>query len=260
MGCEVRDSTVDTKLIPTVHARSLVAWLCHRGLLNQRSQRWVPFLKLEEEMFYLQRLVATGNIAIDVGANVGIYTGWLSRLVGPSGRVLAFEPYPPVLEKLVTNVKRMRATNVVISGAAVGNQSGRTELELPKGRRGRVNDPYVHIKDIQTLGGRTLLTTIDSAVEEEHLNQVNLMKVDVEGYERFVIEGARDTIRRFRPVILIEIFDGWAGRYGSSYREVDALLADRGYSGYLLDHGQLSPVAEPPSESRNFFYFPNASR
>lgn len=252
---------VKTRLIPTVYARSLIAVLCYRGLLNARSQRWVPFLKLEEEMFYLQELVAPGQVAIDIGANVGIYTGWLARLVGTSGRVLAVEPYPPVFEKLVRNVHRMHATNVTTFNEAIGDETGWTSLELPSSRGGSVNDPYIHIKAGSGLGGDVPMSTIDEIARRESLDRVNLIKVDVEGYERFVINGARATIRRFHPLILVEIFDRWAMRYSSGFREVDEMLADLDYSGYLLDKGRLSRVrGPPPTTSRNFFYMPNAPR
>ncbi len=211
-------------------------------------------------MFFLHTMVGPGQIAIDVGANVGIYTGWLSRLVGPSGRVLALEPYPPIFERLVKNVRRMRATNVITLNEAVGADTGWTSLELPMSRRGEVNDPYIHVQTGSGLGGQVRLTTIDEIVHREGFQQVNLIKVDVEGYERYAIEGSRETIQNFRPLILIEIYDRWARRYGSSFHEVDELLAGLGYSGYLLHDGRLFRARDPPNMSRNYFYVPNARR
>ncbi len=216
------------KLIPTVHARSVLALLCYHGLLNARTQRWLPFLGLEDEMFYLRKLVHHGQVAIDVGANVGIYTGWLSRLVGPLGRVIALEPYPPTFKRLTRNLLRMRAKNVTALNVAAGEVMGRTTLELPLRRGIEVIDPYVHISPISVPGGETEMAPIDELAHRAGLSSVNLIKVDVEGFEASVIRGARSTIRRFQPSILIEIFDRWAQRYGSGFHEVNEELVELG--------------------------------
>lgn len=246
------------RLIPSVHARNLVALLCNKGLVNSRTQTLLPFLRLEPEMFFLPNIIGPGAVALDIGANVGIYAGVLSRIVGPNGTVFALEPYPPTYNQLVRNLARMRVRNVRALKLAVANLEGDVSLELPLRGGSAVNDPYVHVTPGSSGRGATRATTVDELSRRSGLSRLDFIKIDVEGFESAVIEGALWALEEFRPKLLVEIFDDWARRYASDFRRVNDTLLGLGYSGFLLERGELVAAPRAARGSRNYFYLPNA--
>lgn len=136
-----------------------------------------------------------GSVVIEVGAHIGTHTVPISRLVGPWGRVYAFEPQRKVYRELYHNLALNGVTNAVPLRFAIGAGQARV-IEMnppPPGNEGGTG--------VGAGGDRAELRSLDS-FRFEH---VSVLKIDVEGYENEVLKGASDTIRRNRPVILIEI-------------------------------------------------------
>lgn len=139
--------------------------------------------------------VRPGTVVIEVGAHIGTHTVPISRLVGAWGRVYAFEPQRKVYRELYHNLALNGVTNAVPLRFAIGAGQARV-IEMnppPPGNEGGTG--------VGAGGDRAELRSLDSFGFE----QVSVLKIDVEGYENEVLKGASDTIRRNRPVILIEI-------------------------------------------------------
>lgn len=139
-----------------------------------------------------------GSTMLDIGAHIGSHTLSMAKAAGPTGRVIAFEPQPKIFRELVLNVAANDLSNVDFYWAAVGNHVGEIELSpLNSGNEGGTN-----------LAGGTgqyaPLVTVDSLA----LKDVSLVKIDVEGMEDQVLEGAKETFLANRPVILIEVLGG----------------------------------------------------
>ena len=149
-----------------------------------------------------QQYIPTGGTVVDVGACLGDYTATFSRFVGPEGTVYAFEPHTPALECLIYNMRSY--INVYIYGVALGSQSGRANV----------------IRDFHNLGASQLRLDPNGIVEIMTLDHIasawppmplpvmrrlDFLKIDCEGFDPLVLDGGRETIQRFRPVILIEI-------------------------------------------------------
>jgi len=142
-----------------------------------------------------------GKNFIDVGANIGYFSCLLAKLAGPAGHVLAIEPEPQNLALLRENIAINEITNVTVHPCAVGEKTGGALLGLYKpsnrGRhsilekdaRSRIEVPVRTLDDIVRSSGRNAVTW--SAV-----------KIDVEGYEAFVIEGARETLPRVKSLVM----------------------------------------------------------
>jgi FkbM family methyltransferase len=138
---------------------------------------------------------------IDVGANIGYFSCLMSKLAGPAGKVLAIEPEPQNLNLLRQNIKINDLTNVVIHPCALGASEGSAMLGLYKSsNRGRHSiletDAKARIKvPIKTLDDLTkdLGTSIKSW---------SLVKIDVEGYEGFVIDAAKQTLPRIETLVM----------------------------------------------------------
>lgn len=149
-----------------------------------------------------RRYATTGTVAIDIGANLGLHALVLSRCVGDKGRVFAYEPLAPIYRRLTANVGLNHTVNVVTRPYGLGDRTGTLRFDDHIGEfnigKGRV-DPEGN-------------TTIELRVLDEELRgvdvPVSLIKIDVEGFELAVLKGAQETLRRHRPVILMEFNPG----------------------------------------------------
>jgi FkbM family methyltransferase len=151
------------------------------------------------EMDLLAQLCKPGNAVIEVGANIGAHTVGLSRLVGPQGRVLAFEPQRLIFQTLCANVALNSLTNVDCFWAAVGDQEG--SIIVPS------LDPWheanfgaVSLLDAN-VGRRLPCYTLDRFME---LPRVDVVKIDVEGMEAEVLRGGKQVLRKFKPILYVE--------------------------------------------------------
>jgi FkbM family methyltransferase len=137
-------------------------------------------------------------VALDVGANIGVTAAVLSRCL-PQGVVYAFEPGKSVYAALVRNVEQNRLPNVRPWNAAVSNAPGTVKFSE--------HFAYGHITTNPNAPTIPAIT-IDGFVEEHSLARVDFIKIDVEGYEKAVLEGATRTIARHSPIVLME-FNCW---------------------------------------------------
>jgi FkbM family methyltransferase len=149
----------------------------------------------EEEIQLLPKLIVRGGVAIDVGANIGLYSYALSKVCDA---VEAFEPNP----KNQKIIRAYNAPNIKVHGVALSSEDGVGALHIPVVSNieihghATLNSNFPHQKTIQ----------VDlKKLDEYKFANVNFIKVDVEGHELDVLKGAKDTIERYRPVILVEI-------------------------------------------------------
>jgi FkbM family methyltransferase len=158
------------------------------------------------ELEEARRHARPGSTAIDVGANVGVYTVTLARAVGPAGGVLAFEPFPETVRRLEENVRLNGLANVAVHSKAVAAEPGEVELRLG-------SDPGFHstatVAERRGSGAslRVLATTLDEEWEAAGRPPLSFVKIDTEGAEEAVVLGARDLLREQRPVVLAEVRD-----------------------------------------------------
>jgi FkbM family methyltransferase len=147
-------------------------------------------------------LVRPGATCIDVGANIGIHTTRLAKLVGPRGHVFAVEADQALAGRARTNIALNHLTNVTVLHAAASDVGGDTRMlyrptgpDSNKGRASLLPHPY--------LSG-TALPTPTVALDDVVQQPVTLMKIDVEGYEATVLAGARRIVAEYRPSIVFE--------------------------------------------------------
>ena len=150
------------------------------------------------------QVVRLGDTVIDAGANWGVHTLYLARLVGKSGQVHAFEPHPQVVEELSWHVRRNHLDQVTVHPYGlldrectipfVLGDSSKTS-HIASGSEGAQEERLVNVR----------FRTLDSLVEELSITAVRLIKIDVEGAEGRTLQGATNTIRRFRPHLVVEL-------------------------------------------------------
>lgn len=202
--------------------------------------------RVEPELLHLRRIAGEGRVALDVGANRGYYSYALSRLFE---RVVAFEPNPTVVSRL----RSWGAANVQVHNVALSSAAGELELFVPR-VDGREQDGWASF-DRDNLSGaedfRVLRVPV-RPLDSFGLDGVSFVKVDVEGHEPEVLEGAVETLRRCRPVVLIEVKE-------RNREEVLRFFAGLGYAPHRLVEGRIVPAAEAGEDAgENYVFRPGA--
>lgn len=175
-----------------------------------------------------------GDTFVDIGANIGLHSVVASKLVGPKGQVVAFEPAAAARARLAGNLALNQISNVTVHGSALGRAEGEAKLyNLDPTNDGQATLAYApnarseHVK-VQTLDSLGLCP--------------NVMKIDVEGAEMEVLSGGVNTLKYFRPVLFLECIDQYLRKFGSSSKDLFTFLRDHGYSIRTLRRSSWVPA------------------
>jgi FkbM family methyltransferase len=149
----------------------------------------------------LKQVLKPGDRALDVGANIGLLTLWMSKLVGPQGAVHAFEPNPILCRILGTTLARNKISNVKLHSFALGASEGEMELRVPKGNLGagslvRQTSQAEQICNVP-------VRKLDDVIFQQSNSGIALIKLDVEGFELEVLRGARRVLQELRPAAIL---------------------------------------------------------
>ncbi len=188
----------------------------------------------------LDELVGPGDLVVDAGAYRGVFTTRLSELVGPAGRVLAFEPNPECVRRLEQIAGA--AGNAVVHASALSDVPGVAVLHVPV-RSGARLDGLGHLGDGAD-GDEIALSvptvTLDEVLDGED-SRVRFVKCDVEGHELAVLRGAANVLEDERPTLLVEI--EWR-HAGEAMHETFELLRAAGYAGEVVTPAGPRPLSE----------------
>jgi FkbM family methyltransferase len=192
-----------------------------------------------------ERLLQPGDVAVDVGANIGLYTLLFSQLVGVAGRVHSFEPAPENARRLRVNLLLNEADNVEAQQAAVFSRPGTLTLNLFDARLGawhslgrpELPNPFAPGETITPTGTIEVeAVTLDGYADSAGLEQIALLKIDVEGAEPDVIAGATGLLeRRAIGAILFEVSLPQAESLGHDAGEPFAQLQELGYNSRRIE-------------------------
>ena len=158
---------------------------------------------------YMLSLDLKGKTVLDIGANIGIYSYWMSQAVGNTGRVDAFEAQPE-LETWLLDLKRtFKLTNLNIVNKALSDKPGKQTLYRSFVGAGGASFHYMNNNELEI---QVEKITLDDYIKENGIANVAFIKCDVEGHELSVFEGARDTLEKYKPYLLFECHDECARR------------------------------------------------
>ena len=193
----------------------------------------------ERELRLLRYLVDPAKTSVDAGANKGVYTYFLARLCR---HVFAYEPNPKIFGLLRRSARRR---NVTLRQSALSDVTGRDRLIVPRRKAGYSNQLATLRKD--KFPGEVMEVPVETRrLDDEDVGEPGFIKIDVEGFERKVLEGALETLARFRPRLLVEIQEAHTGE---PLEETLAFVCGLGYQGLIFRNGTLcdvSRLSEPP--------------
>jgi FkbM family methyltransferase len=219
---------------------------------------------VEPEILGLSQLVRPGDVCFDIGAAYGMYSYPLADLVGRSGAVHSFEPQRKPHRLLAIGRRLAGADHIRLSRGALGREPGTRQLTLPV-RFGVPVHGHAHLRDglqeqpkstrFSTMRSvATPVNTVDGICDQRSIGRVHFMKIDVEGFEPVVLEGAQRTIAQYKPTLLLEIEDRHLTRYGTTSDEVTRSLFDLGYTMYTWRNGAWVKTTRVTTETRNYMF------
>ena len=177
----------------------------------------------------MRKTLHNGSVFVDIGANSGIYTLPASILVGKTGKVFSFEP-GRAYQRLHNNVELNKMTNVKTYNFALGNRNEEKIFHnTPIDGESSILNMICPTADVPVN-----VCTLDSILKKK----VDMIKIDVEGFEKEVLLGSKDIVRRYKPVIIFEFVYPILYLKNKKYNEVFDLLKDYGYKKFTdLDTG-----------------------
>ncbi|NQE54074.1 Hexuronic acid methyltransferase AglP [ANME-1 cluster archaeon GoMg3.2] len=188
----------------------------------------------EKEIELLPKILSFGDKVIDVGANIGPYTYYLSKIVGEAGIVYAFEPGKRAYNLLTSVLKKYNLNNVQNFNIAISNKEGHVTLHVPFYSTGHAQiDNKGPIK-----GKREIVRTItlDEFYFSNSIQNLRFIKCDCEGAELEVFQGATNVLKKEKPIILCEIAEVHSIKFGHSSNDVLKFLSELGYKCFVYDY------------------------
>jgi FkbM family methyltransferase len=193
---------------------------------------------MEAEFWLVPYLCDRNSISLDIGANTGIYTLYMSKF---SRLVIAFEPNVECLSKL----KSRAPENAVVVFGAVSDDTRVVELRYDRNNTGiGTVDPRNTLRQFESVDVTSFYVPTFS-LDALGLKNVAFMKIDVEGHESSVLQGAMETLRRERPAVLIESENR---HVAGAVQDIHSRLLAIGYSGYVLENKTLLRIPAPDKQ------------
>lgn len=183
----------------------------------------------EPELFAVYNaFLKPGMTVVDAGANIGLHTLFFAKRVGPEGRVYAFEPGQSAFDRLQSHIKRNQLTNVRCFNCALGAAEGVVSLT----ENSQDNSRNFVVDDFPGKTGteNVSLRSLNQVLKEESVSRVDFLKIDVEGFEPQVLEGASSFLKRkCIRVLQLELDDSSLARSGYTADQVVSMLHTAGF-------------------------------
>lgn len=193
----------------------------------------------------LEKLVQSGDIIFDIGANFGWYSTMFAKKLGAASTVYAFEPVPPTFERLNEHIKLNHLEDVIIPNRiALSDRVGQAKMHLFKGRSHALAslDPQGE-SDYEIF--EAPLVTLDVFLEENQLTHINFAKIDVEGNELMVLKGASKLLSGSNaPILMVEINNDTFSSFNYNAEQIWNCLQTFGYDTFygMLSGNTLAPI------------------
>lgn len=150
----------------------------------------------------VKRLVKSGDVVLDIGANIGYYTVLLSKLIGADGKVIAFEPTEYFGKILKDNLAENHVTNCLVQKYGLSENLNHREICI-----GDDSATLQWESDISPHNGKEKITLkrLDDIIDDFELERLDFIKIDVDGHEPAFLKGAINTIKKYKPIVLLEV-------------------------------------------------------
>jgi len=215
----------------------------------------IKYDRKENDFFTFLSMVPKGGVVLDVGANLGIMTHFLSKL--QQTEVVAIEPMPQNFKVLQFMQQKFKWHNVALEQVAVGETDGEVEMVMPEvdavQKQGLSHVVHESITEFNE-GSRleVPMTTIDSLLADTG-KPITGIKLDVENYEYFALVGAQDILKKYQPIIYTELWEN------ENRDKVMTLLHEFGYRCHAVLEGKTVRYSPSEHHTQNFIFTAESS-
>jgi FkbM family methyltransferase len=193
----------------------------------------------QEETDYLIKILKKGDVFVDIGTNIGLFSLMASKIVGEEGKVLCFEPAPITFSRLNENVKLNDFKNIDIRNLGLSDKQGELTFYISNNGHDAWNS-FAPSQDNKLESSiQVPVSTLDIELINIDKNKIKLVKIDVEGWEKFVLFGGKDFLVSFNPIVMVEFTEANTFNAGYPVYEIYDIMQDLGYVWYRISKGEL---------------------
>ena len=223
-----------------------------RLLLHSRSSNLNEAVALD----ILSKLSRPSPVILDIGANIGLFIKAFNKSQYKPKAIYAFEPSSYVHSILKVTVARFK--NVKCFKLAFDKQDGETILNMPLKKSGSIRVGLSHIGNVSE--GEYLKETVktmklDNFLKEQDIEAVDLIKIDVEGAEYNILQGAKSLLREARPFWFVEISEA-ANRFANTRQDTFDIFMNSDYAAFYFDKNQKWQRLDEINEAEDFLFVP----
>lgn len=192
-----------------------------------------------EETDYLTKILKKGDIFVDIGTNIGLFSLIASKIVGDEGTVLSFEPAPLTFSRLNENVKLNNLKNIDSRNIGLSDKKGELIFYVSNNGYDAWNS-FAPSQDNKLESSiQVPVSTLDAELVDIDKSKIKLVKIDVEGWEKFVLHGGKDFLVNYNPIVMIEFTEENTFNAGYPVHEIYSIMQDFGYVWYRINKGEL---------------------
>ncbi len=241
------------------HKHIMLRWLENTKLILRTKSSLFDYIFISgqydiNEMLFLKKVLKKGDVFVDAGANIGIYSIYASKIICETGKVYAFEPSNREFNILLKNIKINRCNNILPFKVALSDKKGRASIIVEKQGGGNTlcdklcddNFEYDYEEDC-------VVDTLDNLLLNK-VSKIDCIKVDVEGYDFKVLLGGQEILKKFNPHLLLEISKKSLENAGISEKNIISFVKDLGYNVYYFSKGTTLTQRPPKYVETSPFY------
>ncbi len=206
---------------------------------------------------YIKRTLKPGDVFIDIGANIGTYSisasGCLDKEMG--GTIYAFEPVSSIYKRLIDNIELNQVDNILPNKLGIIDDNKTINLYLSSNENLGMSSIFHHDTESGEVE-KVEAIRLDDFISENNIKKVDLVKIDIEGAEIFALKGMVETLKKFTPILLVEISQNVLEGNNVSGEDIFNFMRNIGYSPYCIkETGELFPFDIETGEFRTNYVF-----
>lgn len=195
----------------------------------------------KEETDYVISTLDKGDTFLDIGTNIGLFALLASKVVGDSGKVICFEPSPITFKRLAENVNLNELKNIDLRNVGLSDTKGELTFYTSDNGYDAWNS-FAPSHDNKLRNSILVPTsTLDIELKDIDKSKIKLIKIDVEGWEKFALNGGKDFFLRYSPIVMVEFAEENTFNAGYSVHEIYDTMVSFEYVWYTLKEGELIP-------------------
>lgn len=195
----------------------------------------------QDEIAFVKEHLKNGDIFLDIGSNIGLFSLIASNLVGPSGKIIALEPSPYTFKRLELNLSLATINNIELKNIGLSDSIGKLKLNISGSGYDAWDSFASEHESKSTNTVEVQVSTLDDQLVNIDKNKISLVKIDVEGWEKYVLLGGESFFKKYSPTLLVEFTEKNTKAAGYEVTQIYDLLVEWGYEWYTYKNGKLIP-------------------